>query len=120
MPGKVPKKYLSDAKNPAAKRREILETRRRYKKGLPIDIAKVSKFRASQAKKSASAKKPSGKPLSAAAEAFIQKKAAGSRFTPGQLRSVYRRGQGAFFKLGEQKRVDGRLVARPRQQLRQR
>ncbi len=51
MPGKVPKKYLSDAKNPAAKRREILETRRRYKKGLPIDIAKVSKFRASQAKK---------------------------------------------------------------------
>ena len=51
MPGKVPKKYLSDAKNPAAKRREILETRRRYKAGLPIDIAKVSKSRAGQAKK---------------------------------------------------------------------
>ena len=51
MPGKVPKKYLSDAKNPAAKRREILETRRRYKTGLPIDIAKVSKSRAGQAKK---------------------------------------------------------------------
>ena len=51
-------------------------------------------------KKSASAKKPSGKPLSAAAEAFIQKKAAGSRFSPGQLRSVYRRGQGAFLSSG--------------------
>ena len=51
MPGKVPKKYLSGAKNPAAKKREILETRRRYKAGLPIDIAKVSKSRASQAKK---------------------------------------------------------------------
>ena len=51
MPGKVPKKYLTGAKNPAAKKREILETRRRYKKGLQIDIAKVSKFRASKAKK---------------------------------------------------------------------
>ena len=51
MPGKVPKKYLTGAKNPAAKQREILETRRRYKAGLPIDIAKVSKSRAGQAKK---------------------------------------------------------------------
>jgi hypothetical protein len=51
MPGKVPKKYLSGAKNPRKKKAEILETRRRYKAGLPIDIAKVSKSRASQAKK---------------------------------------------------------------------
>lgn len=51
MPGKVPKKYLSNSRNPAAKKREILETRRRYKAGLPIDIAKVSRSRASQAKK---------------------------------------------------------------------
>ena len=51
MPGKVPRKYLTGAKNPAAKKREILETRRRYKAGLPIDIAKVSASRAGQAKK---------------------------------------------------------------------
>ena len=51
MPGKVPRKYLSDARTPAAKKREILETRRRYKAGLPIDVAKVSKSRANQAKK---------------------------------------------------------------------
>lgn len=51
MPDKVPRKYLAGAKNPAAKKREILETRRRYKLGLPIDVAKVSKSRASQAKK---------------------------------------------------------------------
>jgi len=50
--------------------------------------------------KSASAKKPSSKPLSAAAESFIQNKAAKSRFTPGQLRSVYRRGQGAYLSSG--------------------
>jgi len=52
------------------------------------------------AKKSASAKKPSRKPLSAAAEAFIKNKAAKSRFTPAQLRSVYRRGQGAYLSSG--------------------
>ena len=51
MPGKVPRKYLTDSKNPAAKKREILETRRRYKLGLPIDVAKVSKSRANQSKK---------------------------------------------------------------------
>lgn len=46
----VPKKYLSNARNPAAKEREILETKRRYKLGLPIDVKKVSKSRASQNK----------------------------------------------------------------------
>ena len=50
--------------------------------------------------KSASAKKPSSKPLSSAAEKFIQNKARNSRFTPGQLRSVYRRGQGAYLGSG--------------------
>ena len=52
------------------------------------------------AKKSASAKKPRRTPLSAAAEAFIKNKAAKSRFTPAQLRSVYRRGQGAYLSSG--------------------
>ena len=39
----VPTKYLAGAKNPKAKEREILETKRRYKLGLPIDVKKVSK-----------------------------------------------------------------------------
>nr|BAR19621.1 hypothetical protein [uncultured Mediterranean phage uvMED] len=53
----VPKKYVSGAKNKAAKEREILDTRARYKRGLPIDIKKVSKSRASQAKSQTSKKK---------------------------------------------------------------
>ena len=53
----VPKKYLSGAKNKTAKEKEILETRRRYKLGLPIDVKKVSKSRANQAKKKNSRKK---------------------------------------------------------------
>lgn len=53
----VPKKYVSGAKNKTAKEREILETRERYKRGLPIDIKKVSKSRASQAKSKTSKKK---------------------------------------------------------------
>jgi len=53
----VPKKYVSNSRNPAAKEREILETRRRYKMGLPIDVKKVSKSRASQAKKKSRRKK---------------------------------------------------------------
>ena len=46
----VPKKYVRGARNPAAKEREILETRRRYELGLPIDVKRVSKSRVSQAK----------------------------------------------------------------------
>ena len=53
----VPKKYVSGAKNKTAKEREILDTRERYKRGLPIDIKKVSKPRASQAKSKNSKKK---------------------------------------------------------------
>ena len=53
----VPKKYVSGAKNKTAKEREILDTRERYKRGLPIDIKKVSKSRASQAKSKNSKKK---------------------------------------------------------------
>jgi Holliday junction resolvasome RuvABC endonuclease subunit len=52
----------------------------------------------SKPKKSPQAKRR--KPLSAAAEKFIKNKAAKSRFTPGQLRSVYRRGQGAYLSSG--------------------
>ena len=55
--GGVPKKYVRGSRNPAAKEREILETRRRYKLGLPIDVKKVSKSRASQAKKKSRRKK---------------------------------------------------------------
>ena len=47
----VPKKYLSGSKNPSKKEKEILETKRKYKLGLPIDVKKVSKSRAAQAKK---------------------------------------------------------------------
>jgi hypothetical protein len=50
----VPTKYLSGAKNKSAKEKEILETKRRYKAGLSIDVKKVSKSRAKQAKKKAS------------------------------------------------------------------
>ena len=46
----TPKKYLSGAKNPTAKEREIRKTAERYKKGLPIDVKKVSKSRAEQSK----------------------------------------------------------------------
>ena len=50
----VPKKYLSGAKNKSAKEAEILDTKRRYKAGLSIDVKKVSKSRANQAKKKTS------------------------------------------------------------------
>ena len=46
----VPKKYVSGAKNKTAKEREILDTRERYKRGLPLALEKVSTSRASQAK----------------------------------------------------------------------
>jgi len=48
----TPKKYLQGAKNPAAKEREIRRTAARYKKGLPIDVKKVSASRAKQSKTS--------------------------------------------------------------------
>ena len=57
----VPKKYVSGAKNKAAKEREILDTRERYKRGLPIDIEKVSESRASQAKSKTRKKKSNRK-----------------------------------------------------------
>jgi len=47
----VPKKYLSGAKDKSAKEAEILDTKRKYKAGMSIDIKKVSKSRAEQAKK---------------------------------------------------------------------
>tara|TARA_S200002703_G_scaffold83928_1_gene72338 strand:- start:496 stop:693 length:198 start_codon:yes stop_codon:yes gene_type:complete len=50
----VPKKYLSGAKNKSAKEKEILDTKRKYKVGLSIDVKKVSKSRAKQAKKKTS------------------------------------------------------------------
>lgn len=50
----VPTKYLSGARNKSAKEKEILETKRRYKAGLSIDVKKVSKSRAKQAKKKTS------------------------------------------------------------------
>jgi hypothetical protein len=50
----VPTKYLSGAKNKSAKEKEILDTKRKYKAGLSIDVKKVSKSRAKQAKKKTS------------------------------------------------------------------
>jgi len=50
----VPTKYLSGAKNQSAKEKEILDTKRKYKAGWSIDVKKVSKSRAKQAKKKTS------------------------------------------------------------------
>lgn len=44
--------------------------------------------------------KPKRKPLSESVKATLRKKAAGTRFTPGQLQAVYRRGQGAYLSGG--------------------
>ena len=58
----VAKKYLAGAKNKKKKEAEILDTKERYRKGLPIDIQKVSKSRAEQSKtKSKTKKKRNGK-----------------------------------------------------------
>ena len=47
----VPKKYLSGSKNAAKKAAEIKRTAERYRKGLPIDVKKVSASRVAQGKK---------------------------------------------------------------------
>lgn len=47
----VPKKYLSGSKNAAKKAAEIKRTAERYKKGLPIDVKKVSASRVAQGKR---------------------------------------------------------------------
>tara|TARA_R100000388_G_C7105340_1_gene94029 strand:- start:71 stop:319 length:249 start_codon:yes stop_codon:yes gene_type:complete len=49
----VPKKYVQGAKNPAAREREILRTRRKYKSGKMTskDYEAVEKSRAKDAKK---------------------------------------------------------------------
>ena len=47
----VPKKYVSGAKNKRAKAQEIKDTAERYKKGLPIDVKRVSESRVKAAKK---------------------------------------------------------------------
>ena len=44
----VPKKYLSGAKNKAAKAAEIKKTAAAYKRGEKIDLKAISKFRVSQ------------------------------------------------------------------------
>ena len=48
---KMPKKYLSGARNKKKKAEEMRRTAERYRKGLPIDIRKVSASRVAQAKK---------------------------------------------------------------------
>lgn len=47
----VPKKYLSGSKNAAKKAAEIKRTAERYRKGLPIDVKKVSASRVAQGKR---------------------------------------------------------------------
>ena len=53
----VAKKYLAGARNKKKKEAEILDTKERYRKGLPIDIKKVSKSRAEQSKTKSKTKK---------------------------------------------------------------
>ena len=53
----VAKKYLAGAKNKKKKEAEILDTKERYRKGLQIDIKKVSKSRAEQSKTKSKTKK---------------------------------------------------------------
>ena len=53
----VAMKYLAGAKNKKKKEAEILDTKERYRKGLPIDIKKVSKSRAEQSKTKSKTKK---------------------------------------------------------------
>lgn len=45
-------------------------------------------------------KKPARKPINAKTKATLQKKASNSKYTYGQLASVYRRGQGAYLSSG--------------------
>ena len=45
-------------------------------------------------------KKPKRKPINAKTKATLQKKAAKSKYTYGQLAAVYRRGQGAYLSSG--------------------
>jgi hypothetical protein len=45
-------------------------------------------------------KAPKRKPLSESVKAQLRKKAEGTKFTPGQLQQVYRRGQGAYLSSG--------------------
>tara|TARA_B100001093_G_C26382688_1_gene823614 strand:- start:125 stop:319 length:195 start_codon:yes stop_codon:yes gene_type:complete len=47
----VSKKYLAGAKNKKKKAQEIKRTAERYRKGLPIDIKKVSESRTKQGKR---------------------------------------------------------------------
>ena len=55
----VPSKYLTGAKNKAAKAKEIKETAEKYKKGQYIDIKAINKSRTAQndAKKKATKRK---------------------------------------------------------------
>ncbi len=57
----VAKKYLAGAKNKKKKEAEILDTKERYRKGLPIDIKRVSKSRADQSKTKSKSKAKSKK-----------------------------------------------------------
>ena len=45
-------------------------------------------------------KKPKRKPINQKTKATLQKKAANSKYTYGQLAQVYRRGQGAYLSSG--------------------
>lgn len=47
----LPKKYVSGAKNPAAKAKEIKSTAKKYAEGKNINVKAVSKSRAAQGKR---------------------------------------------------------------------
>ena len=53
----LPKKYVSGAKSKTSQAKEIKDTARRYKQGLPINIKAVSQSRVAQGKNGRKAKK---------------------------------------------------------------
>jgi len=57
----TPKKYLTGAKNPAAKEKEIRETAEKYKRGEYINIKEVSRSRANQSKAKTKSQTPKRK-----------------------------------------------------------
>ena len=89
----VAKKYLSGAKNKAAKAAEIKRTAAAYKRGAYIDINAVQKSRVAQDGSKSKTKK---KTFKRGRKKALKRKADNSQFTYGQLAQVYRRGQGAY------------------------
>ena len=89
----LPKKYLSGAKNRAAKA---------VKSSEPLRLIRLASSSTSKPFQHRGPNKvaPKRKPLSESVKKALRKKAEGTRFTYGQLAAVYRRGQGAYLGSG--------------------